>query len=200
MPAAMYFAGKAGSAKENNYIENGRLVTCTVESVVKIGKTSNVTVTYPDENGMPIQARATANKSVRAGDVFEAYVLPETPNEVFRPADKVLKLIFIGLVAVIALIGWLLPVLYFVSLNKYNMLVKKGRPAEAEVTAYNRFDKNNLFCTFRFTDEDGMERETEIYVPANSAEQFVTYSIRYYIKPNGKVEAAITDARLLLRR
>lgn len=199
LPIVIYFAGCSGNAKEKNYTENGRQVICTVTDIIRIGKTKDVTVAYQDENGGIIEAHATANQNVNIGDTFEAYVLPDDPYEVFRPADKILKIIFYLLIGIFAVIGWAMPFIYFQSLKKYDLLVKSGKDAYAELVAFDRFDKNNLFGHFRFTSDTGREHTVKLYIAANTAEPNEFYKIRYCELPNGKVEAEPADIKLNIR-
>ncbi|MBQ8940418.1 MAG: hypothetical protein IJ062_01185 [Firmicutes bacterium] len=199
VPVLMFFAGKAGLDTEKNYKENGRLVECTVVQAIKVGKTTDATVEYTDENGQVITAHATANKKTYVGDKFEGYVLPGTPNEVYCPADKVLKFILLALFSVFVVIGWIMPFSYIASKKKYDLLMQNGKDTMAELVEYDRKNEVTLYAWFKFTSDTGKEHKVRLFIPANSAEPNAMYSIKYCELPNGDVKADITDDRLKRR-
>ncbi|MBQ8927199.1 MAG: hypothetical protein IJV58_02990 [Oscillospiraceae bacterium] len=116
LPFVMIGAMQKGSEKSDNYVRNGRLTECTVVSVTRLGSASSIQVEYVDTAGKTVRAKATLNRSsytVTPGDKIRAYVLSSKPGEVFVPAGAGLKALTYGMVAVIALAGWIVPIRYF---------------------------------------------------------------------------------------
>ena len=126
LPIVFFFVGRIASAKERNYVNNGKLTSCFVETVVNVGGKQQVYVVYADENGNSIRAKAVLNKRVVAGETVEAYVLKSDPYEVFYPATSFWKWAFYAIVAVAAIASWI-PLILEIRKNKFEKMLARAK-------------------------------------------------------------------------
>ena len=203
LPAIVLAAFQKGNAKTNDYLRNGKLTDCTILSILQVGSASSVQVTYTDENGNPVTASATLNRSPKAyhvGQHIQAYVLPGRPAEAFIPASGALKAVVFFIIAVFILIGWSLPVFYLISMRRYNRLMKDGSFAEGtlidiEVIRNVMFSGTLYMGLFRFQTNSGNTVTEQLQVNKN-ARVGETYQLMYYEMPNGKCICDVADYRL----
>ena len=113
-------------ATEKEYVENGVLTRCFVETVVSVNNKQQVVVVYTDANGKQVKAKGILNKHVTAGEYVEAYVLASKPNEVFFPASKFLKIIFFIIAGLIAVGSWI-PFIIMLRRGKIDNLAEQAR-------------------------------------------------------------------------
>ncbi len=116
-PFIMLSAIQKGTEKTDNYIQNGRLTECTIVSVQRVARASDIRVEYIDTSGKTVTARAILNRSsysVGVGDKISAYVLPSAPDEVLVPAGNELKLFSYAVIALFTLAGWIIPIYHLV--------------------------------------------------------------------------------------
>lgn len=186
IPIGLYGANQTSI----NYQVNGTKVTATVINVEswKIGKKhrETVTVTYVNEDGQPITAKA-----INAGDVFEndtitGKVVPEKPEEVFLEPPMWQHIVVYGVSGL----------LYFFCLLILFGLVR-GRKTDKQIAAQGKitdadiirreFIGDETFVDIEFRDENGNLRfgscRAPIYLKSNAS----TCTIRYLVKSEKKI-------------
>ena len=126
LPIVFIFAFRMGESKERNYVHNGVLTPCTVDTVLTVAGKQQVSVVYQNASGQTIKAKAILNKKVRAGEVVEAYVLASDPYEVYYPASPILKWVLYGIIAVAAIAAWI-PLIVVRRQGKIDKLAAQAR-------------------------------------------------------------------------
>ncbi|MBO4652276.1 MAG: hypothetical protein J5649_03055 [Lachnospiraceae bacterium] len=141
LPIVFFIAIQIGNAKEKNYVNNGVLTTCTVQTVLTVNHRQQVTVVYEDANGKLVKANAVLNKSVYAGEKVQAYVLASDPTEVYYPASSFWKYAVYVIIALFAIGAWI-PLIVEIRQQKFEKMAEQLR----EMNRLERMkrDRNNV--------------------------------------------------------
>ncbi|MBQ8107200.1 MAG: hypothetical protein IJ129_00450 [Ruminococcus sp.] len=196
LPVAMYFAILKGSSVEDEYVKNGTLVDCRVCRVEGTGKHQYVEVTYKDEKGTWITAEAVANKRVSLDEKFKAYVLPEDPMKVYRPADAGMKYILYCMVIFFTFAGWIALIVQIAAMKNYKLLKKSGVAVKAQLVSLGEY-KDNRFGKFRFLTPSGREFTKEFGISHGYPIVGEYYDVLCCEKKNGKCAAELIDMQLI---
>ncbi len=107
LPIAFYIAFQIGNAKEREYVKNGVLTPCYVETIVAVRGKQQVWVVYQNEQGKNVRAKAILNKFVGVGETVDAYVLSSNPDEVYYPAASIWKWLVYIIAGIFAVAAWI---------------------------------------------------------------------------------------------
>lgn len=195
MPISLWNSDKKVEVSEEDYKERGEIVHCTVTSVMGNRKHQYVEVIYRDSNDNLITAKATPNKSVSLSDEFEGYVLPETPNIVYCPADKSLKYITYFLFGLIYVLGWASMIMYINASRSYKLVKAKGVPVDGEIISVKETEINTL-VKVRFTSASGKEHIKEFGITHGTPVVGDTCRVFYVEKKSGRCSAEINDFKI----
>ena len=105
-PILFIFAYRHGTQKEREYVRDGKLKICTVETIIQMGNKQNVTVSYQNDQGKTVKAKGILNRKVTLGEKCEAYVLESRPEEVYYPPSTFLRIILFVIIGLLCLMTW----------------------------------------------------------------------------------------------
>lgn len=184
-PVALYFAKQ----KSINYQLNGTEVKATVvgvsEKKVRGTIRKTVTVTYENEDGEVITAKAINPGSVLENDTIVGRVVPETPEEVFlEPSGGMTFLVYV-LMGLIYLGALFMLIAMILGRNISKKMARQGKIAEA-VIIRRELIEGNIFVDVEFKDENGIVRRGSCRVPEYIDTNNRICTIRYLPKPKNK--------------
>ncbi len=196
MPVVFFSSYQYSLNKKKAFLENGKKVSCEVDVVYGFIGVCSAGISYPKNEEEVVRANIMLYDTVKRGDTLVGYVMSDDPYNVFVPGKSEPKHISALSVALSALLGIFLPILYIRASNEYEFLLENGKDVNAELMSYDRYGANTLYGNFRFEDENGKKRSVKLYISKNIAELYETYNIRYYTYPNGEIKGATADERL----
>lgn len=126
LPIVFFFIHQHTTAEEREYVNEGTLTTCTVDSILTVSGKQQVWVYYTNASGKSVKAKAVLNKKVSVGQKVEAYVLESRPDEVFYPASPLIKWIFFGIILIAALASWI-PLIVLLRERRIDKMVNQVR-------------------------------------------------------------------------
>jgi len=184
-PVAFYFKNQ----KSINYRLNGTEVTATVidvsEKKVRGTVRTTVTVTYENEDGELITAKAINPGSVFENDTIVGKVVPENPEEVFREPSAGMTLLVYGIVGLIYLGALFMLIAMILGRSVGKKMARQGKITEA-VILRRELVEGDLFVDLEFKDENGIMRHGSCRVPEYIDTNNRTCTIRYLPKSKDK--------------
>ncbi|MBO4324579.1 MAG: hypothetical protein J5845_04150 [Lachnospiraceae bacterium] len=105
-PILFLFAYNHATKVEREYVRDGKIKICTVEKIIEMGNKQNVTVSYENDQGKKVTAKAILNRKVSVGEKAEAYVLDSKPGEVYYPPSTFLRIILFVIIGLLCLLMW----------------------------------------------------------------------------------------------
>ena len=157
---------------------DGKLVSCTITSVSKIGKHRSAQGYYTDDNGNKIEVEVINTLLPAVGNVSEGYVVPDEPGKVYLKTA-----LFIG--------GGIALIISGINGNSNSkLLALEGQLAQGRITNTRRDGSGNVvfyIAEVVYTDSCGTEHTFEDYSDRNKYRRVGdTVNVRYAQKKNGK--------------
>jgi len=184
-PVALYFRNQ----KSINYQLNGTEVTATVvgvsEKKVRGTVRTTVTVTYENEVGELVTAKAINPGNVVEKDTIVGKVVPEKPEEVFLEPSAGMTLIVYGIMGLIYVGALIMLIAMILGRNIGKKMVRQGKITEA-VIIRRELVEGNLFVDVEFKDENGIVRRGSCRVPEYIDTNNRICTIRYLPKSKDK--------------
>lgn len=171
--------------RQLEYIFRGESVSATVVSVSDKDQKRAV-VSYIDENGDSVEAKATLKKQAAEGDKVNVIVSKRHPETVYQIPSRHMIMMFDIVFLFFEFCGWLIVIKLMRKLKKYKKLDKKGKKAIATVLSVKN-TSGVLGADIEFVDDEGTKRKTVYYPESDIPEAGDKIDIVYYIKRTGKV-------------
>lgn len=169
---------------------DGKLVSCTITSVSKIGKHRSAQGYYTDDNGNKIEVEVINTLLPAVGNVSEGYVVPDEPGKVYLKTPLWLSCLLICLAALFIGGGIALIISGINGNSNSKLLALEGQLAQGRVTNTRRDGSGNVvfyIAEVVYTDSCGTEHTFEDYSDRNKYRRVGdTVNVRYAQKKNGK--------------
>lgn len=184
-PVAFYFAKQ----KQLNYQVNGTEVTATVINVesLMVGRKYRewVTVTYENQDGDLITAKAINAVNVVVNDTIVGRVVPEKPEEVFVEQTTGVAIVAYVIVGLLYSVALFFLVAVIIGRNTGKKMAKQGKITEALIIRREQLD-GSIFVDVEFEDDNGILRYGSCRVPEYIDTTGRTCTIRYLAKAKNK--------------
>lgn len=185
VPVGMYFLNQ----KTINYRMNGTEVTATVISVeskrVRGTDRITVTVTYENEDGEIITAKAINPGNVYENDTIVGRVVPEKPEEVFLEPPMWQTIVAYGVAGLFFFGSLILLIAMVIGKKTEKQMSRQGKITEATITRRELID-GSIFVDVEFRDDNGILRRGSCRAPEYMDTAKPTCTIRYLAKSDKK--------------
>lgn len=171
--------------RQVEYIFSGESVSAYVVSVDENNPKSAV-VSYIDENGDAVEAKATLKKNAYEGNKVNVIVSKRHPDTVYQIPSRHVIMMFDVVFLFFEFCGWLIVIKLLRKLKKYKKLDKKGKKAVATILSVKN-TSGVLGADIEFIDNEGTKRKTVYYPESDIPEAGDKVDIVYYVKRTGKV-------------
>lgn len=171
--------------RQVEYIFSGESVSAYVVSVDE-NNPKNAIVSYIDENGDAVEAKATLKKNAYEGSKVNVIVSKRHPDTVYQIPSRHVIMMFDVVFLFFEFCGWLIVIKLLRKLKKYKKLDKKGKKAVATILSVKN-TSGVLGADIEFIDNEGTKRKTVYYPESDIPEAGDKVDIVYYVKRTGKV-------------
>ncbi len=172
--------------KQVAYIFAGDAVSATVTLAEGEGNNQRVEVSYIDDDGTEVIAKAKLKNEAEVGDKVNVITSNRKPDMVYQVPSRHMILMFDIVFLFLEFLGWLAVVRFLKKLKKYKKLARKGKTATAVIKSVKN-TSGALEADIEFTDNVGTKRSTIYYPISDIPEAGEELEIVYYVKKTGKI-------------